>query len=700
METVTPYNFVKQGDRIVPSEPLPESASRYYPERHTGHLDIAIEALTPVYTRAAQPISDAARRNGADSDRQSEQRPEFFNYGIRDARPVLPGSSLRGMIRSVFEILTFSRLDFVSPRRLFYRNFAEGEGLAATYRSNFHVERLVAGVLRKSSEGDLVLRVAKNVEHGFWAISAADLSFESNRPLNQKRQISVDPTSERAVLITQPSVLEVQRASVSKAANSRKAWLILPGKDVKQPRRWLHAIAIAGDENCIDYKVAEEAELDYREWGRMAHGARFEAGAGPRVLQEGEPAFAILDGSMQTVDVMGANLMMPLRYEYAISKVAARAYKGEAPDVDMTRSVFGYVPQPGSAARQAIKGRVFFEDAICAEKSPWLPNDEGQRSVLLMGPKPTSFQTYLGTSDGAGRDDDLVDWSSPIAALRGFKRYWHRSPEAALRELSPANGTDRQQDRLKSVIRPVRRGAVFSGRIRFENLTDAELGALYASVLLPRGLAHKIGMGKSLGLGSVQVRITSAILVDLARRYRSLDAGAGIATASEDLLARCYWAFVGRVWPGKTTLWRGRFRDLARLLSWNGRPDDLDSRQVPLSNDSGNQWRRPHKLLEPQEYVSKEPDFGSLDIFPHPDAEQETDKPEPQANVRPAGPRYREGKKVKGRIVSCRSAWADVEVDGVIIPKVEVGATQVGATLTFVVKELNPDGSIRKMKRG
>ncbi len=53
-------------------------------------------------------------------------------------------------------------------------------------------------------------------------------------------------------------------------------------------------------------------------------------------------------------------------------------------------------------------------------------------------------------------------------------------------------------------IEPIMTGT-FTGKIRFENLTDIELGSLLFALDLPKGCAHKIGMGKPLGLGSVRI---------------------------------------------------------------------------------------------------------------------------------------------------------------------------------------------------
>ncbi|MBK7245687.1 MAG: hypothetical protein IPH98_17910 [Saprospiraceae bacterium] len=61
----------------------------------------------------------------------------------------------------------------------------------------------------------------------------------------------------------------------------------------------------------------------------------------------------------------------------------------------------------------------------------------------------------------------------------------------------------------------------FSGRIRFDNLSNEELGLLLTAIDLPPECAHKIGMGKPLGLGSIRVTPTLK-MINRKLRYNPL----------------------------------------------------------------------------------------------------------------------------------------------------------------------------------
>src|SRR5580658_5237203 len=82
-----PYNFVPLPDAVLEAESQDAPAadcSKNEAERYSGVLRYRAECLTPVYTRAAR-----APGSGDKDD------PAFYHHGD-EARPYLPGSSLRG----------------------------------------------------------------------------------------------------------------------------------------------------------------------------------------------------------------------------------------------------------------------------------------------------------------------------------------------------------------------------------------------------------------------------------------------------------------------------------------------------------------------------------------------------------------------------------------------------------------------------
>jgi len=216
--------------------------------------------------------------------------------------------------------------------------------------------------------------------------------------------------------------------------------------------------------------------------------------------------------------------------------------------IDYAEALFGYVRDtkdpfgPSSNAQQGEKarayaGRISVGDAILVA---------GQEDVLaarpivppILGtPKPTAFQHYLVQQQSVR--DQLTHFDTPRARLRGHKRYWHQGQrtlddialkEEQLRAVPPVSSQHTQ-------FRPALPKTRFLFRIYFENLSERELGAL-CWTLHPHGpegaeYAHSLGMGKSLGMGGVQLHATLH-LTNRAKRYGRLFADNGSWETGED----------------------------------------------------------------------------------------------------------------------------------------------------------------------
>src|ERR1039458_4321929 len=71
----------------------------------------------------------------------------------------------------------------------------------------------------------------------------------------------------------------------------------------------------------------------------------------------------------------------------------------------------------------------------------------------------------------------------------------------------------------KNRVWPIRRNQSFWFHVAFDNLTDEELGLLLYSLAPSESFHHKIGMGKSLGLGSLRLDVKGLFEVGREKRY-------------------------------------------------------------------------------------------------------------------------------------------------------------------------------------
>jgi|GEM_PF-1714433 len=203
--------------------------------------------------------------------------------------------------------------------------------------------------------------------------------------------------------------------------------------------------------------------------------------------------------------------------------------------------LFGWVAPEAEEEATALKGFIHFSPARWAGKSG--PKTQWVTLQPLGQPKPSCWQFYLNCQNvgqNAGYNDDN-------ATIRGRKFYWHKPNAHANRPQSGAdvnsvwdqrggNGQPLADDQNKTVELLLPDNAVFEFTVDFENLSDAELGLLLLTlqpnllgeqaleeVGVSSQLYHHFGMGKPLGLGSAEVKITSITLFKDCQRYQSLE---------------------------------------------------------------------------------------------------------------------------------------------------------------------------------
>ncbi|HKJ39839.1 MAG TPA: TIGR03986 family CRISPR-associated RAMP protein, partial [Anaerolineales bacterium] len=248
--------------------------------------------------------------------------------------------------------------------------------------------------------------------------------------------------------------------------------------------------------------------------------------------------------------------------------------------------------------QRAYAGRLSFTDAalVKEQKDLWLPG-KTITPKILSGPKPTTFQHYLvqiepdsykvgETRDGRAKyETRLRDFASPMkeTAIRGHKFYWHKGPRNVddIRE----TGDLKSGDAVHTQINPLRAGLGFSFQIRFDNLTQEELGALmFVLDIIANNekMRLKLGMGKPLGMGAV--KITPRLFVrNTPSRYSSLfgqDTWVSGYSKDEDAakssLAKFLNMMEDELGSGLTKI--GRIKELLAILQWPGIKPDEDGK--------------------------------------------------------------------------------------------------------------------------
>ena len=222
--------------------------------------------------------------------------------------------------------------------------------------------------------------------------------------------------------------------------------------------------------------------------------------------------------------------------------------------------VFGWVNQNKDSEKGAWKGQLRIGTAQCEQGKEAIAADFGDDGVpltILGGAKPQQTHFYVA-NDKQGKPlkskTKADGYKNRKQGLRGRKIYPHHAHLAGLNDywLQPREdrtqkpvahkgkkyyqeyrrptlrdkGKDKTRDNQnRSILGWIKPETKFSFKIQISNLSSVELGALLWLLSLEDNYYHRIGSAKSLGFGSVHLKIKNMELQtgqDWARFYENL----------------------------------------------------------------------------------------------------------------------------------------------------------------------------------
>jgi len=645
-----PYNFVPLPNKILTvdegvdvngkKEKLWEMHGQYVPGTHSGWIDLNLKTLTPLFIRG--PIT----KIGEEWDkRDSRLRAEPFTN--KDGVPVIPGSSLRGMIRSLVEVLSFSKINPVTDERPFFRTVAKGRiGDAYRNRINCKGNKTLGGYARKINNQWSIVPAQEVLKIHKEELKIYD--FDLPEKPSQKYYPKWDAHREQC-WFKRDEVKKwlVKQLSLEDKNGWEKGVLVLTGSAPKKEFEFLFVGESRENSVVIPDKIFRRFHDNDQltQWQEKAfpkdkpfHACRKSAG----YIRDGEPVFYLVDDGKKDKEnpaglVFFGRAQM-FRFPYDLSPLDLILAGSKQVGLDLSESIFGMV-QEGKLHDQSfcIKGRVFFEDATAKKDN----HDYFEPVIIpriLSSPKITCFQHYL-TQDGLKNNKKLTTYlRGDYTTIRGVKKYWHRWDSSvglgAVKEdknfgelLNYAElfkdlhktAVDKIKDKQHTVIRPVKPHVVFHGRIRFSNLSDVELGALLAALNLPDGCAHKLGMGKPLGLGSIKIK-TKLSLFESTVRYGAWG-NDGVSNADADNFIGAFEKLVidhalvsdETIIESKLGLSKiGRLQALYTLLDWENKLPIEETEYMALET-----FRELRVLPSPHKVAKhEEPDWKSDPPYP------------------------------------------------------------------------------------
>ena len=601
----TPYNFVPLNNDIVESDFNIENCpfNKYHTDRKTGFIEISIKPKTPLYIRDLEELTNY-KKNKGERKKFEDINSDFFSPLNGKLR--IPGSSLRGMIKTLVEIIGFGKFINFDNKRLYFRGFADKSlkkdyssfGLSKFDKKNNVTKYAVkAGFLRKVGlnytliEAGSPIRLKKNISQNL--ISTYDkFPFQIE---NENKEFNKDETNnmdfnffwnkERTeCIVISGSILDKNDNpiknvdwKIEKKENPNEI-TILP-EDVKEylndENRTKNVNLIKAIENV---KNKEIVPCFYAKWKDETNNHRI---------------------------IFGHTPLFRVPYRKSIGDHVFDNLKSDK--LDIAEAIFGN--------ENLFSGRVFFEDAFCeTDKIDLLEIDEKIPKVLG-NPNPTSFQLYL-TQDSCDREklrNYNVGYDKKLAPIRGNKLYWHKKDSSwEEKNLKVLEEIKVGKNKVHTKIRPlINLETEFTGKIRFENLSEVELGALLFAIDLPKECCHKIGMAKPLGFGSI--RIESELSVsNREERYKNLEfeweTTEKINKAGIDNYKKAYEKFIMKgLKKPDSELWKeSRMQELRAMLTFEHRINNNEIDYMILeNNNSAKDGFRERKVLPKATAVKK-----------------------------------------------------------------------------------------------
>jgi CRISPR-associated protein (TIGR03986 family) len=537
---LNPYNFVRYlpAPNIAPGDNDAQLLGRCAPPPHdryvglTGRIICRLEAVTPLFIADSHDVKESQVANAPDKKHRSYR---FFQYGGKDA---IPATSLRGMIRSMFEAVTNSPFSvFNGEDRLEYRiDPAEARRFKPGIVQSLPQDGQpgVIALCEEAKVGAYYKDPVANLLDGTWKCGEQAYAIVG-KTKNNVPVVTVIARSHAALAgdgrPVHPGWVKVTGQTIDTKCNESFFYF----KDDPAKARKVHFSSERED----DFNAILHAQLHDRKEDFHTQVQSTRLSPDNMVYVELDP-----DDSSQVRNIALARVAR-LRYRNAIGRLLPDHLKPSEryEELDIASRVFGWVRAMQAEdrnARVAYAGRVRFTHAVLTEEGDQGVYADELPLAILGGPKPTTTLFYLCKKKGEWSEDERkqpgaaekIGYDGPNE-LRGRKVYRHHGATLNRLEYERAGQIRDHQNRSVRGVRAA--GNVFEFTIDFHNLAPVELGALLWTLnLSDEGCFYRLGYAKSLGFGSVRLTAERLIVLDIHHRYQSLNtSGWRPATPSE-----------------------------------------------------------------------------------------------------------------------------------------------------------------------
>ncbi len=496
----SPYNFVPLSDKVVmPFWAKHVSHDIPFKDSQSGVLKLKINAESPIYVRNGVPRS--VDKNSRETKAFNHINNQYF----------IPGSSIKGMLRSVLEIMSFGRMkNKINDHKYSVRDFQNDNIYPKSHLSK---EVLCGWLYKKDGQyflddcgkpGRVSHKALDNLCIGIPKMSEFYKNANNITNNSKSAKAKYDTFSfKKEGYYFSLDYTDVERPIYKFDKDGKPGIIVFSGQPgVRKESQ--HEKASGKHLEFIffepEYKEVpvEEQEIENfffayynHDWSQQKEDWKWRK---PQ-LDKGEkiPVFFRINNNGAIKD-MGLSLLYKITYENSILDSINHQQK-DTNSFDLAETIFGYTEDS-----TGLKGRVHVGHAFAINS----PEEIREVTAVLAGPKASYYPNYIEQNpNNEGKTNNYKTFKDKNANIRGWKRYPVRNGNTVISNEGTSN--------VASAFIPLASGTEFMVEINYHNLRKEELGALISAITFhnTEGLFHSIGSGKPLGYGKSSITITN-----------------------------------------------------------------------------------------------------------------------------------------------------------------------------------------------
>jgi len=510
-----PFNFVPLSDKVFfPDWSEQVSHDIPFEDGESGVIDITITAKSPIFIR----------NHSNDKDNPSSK---FCNH---NGEYYIPSTSIKGMVRSVLEIMSFSKMSQFNDDTYAVRDLSNKE----LYLSKMKPTNTFCGWLKKDKEGGYVIEDCGIP--GRIRLDKIDSKCSTRFNNNFDEKLDNDKTAKFKYELFDDIALPT-KFSHKKNDNGRDIYIVGDDKEGTIVFTGQPSARKEGEEpsgkiyEFIFFNSHNEIEIEKKIYNNFKF-AYFDGKSNmsedwkwrKEQLNNGEqiPVFFQKNRDGDIIH-FGLSYLYKLPYTYSIKDAIKQDIETvirkdkEYISLDLAETIFGTTQKSIDKKEDySLKGRVQFSH-FKADSKPPIVKTVTTVTTVLGSPRASYYPIYIKQNyiDGEkmvenGDYNTLMNENSQIA---GWKRYplhqnipnpkkYDKDVDSAT-TFTPWGNYNKESNKFNEFT--------FSGKLRYHNLKEVELGAIISALTFHGcndDFYHNIGMAKAFGFGKINIEIS------------------------------------------------------------------------------------------------------------------------------------------------------------------------------------------------